>query len=105
MSGPAKEARVLMAINALQSNKKLSVYRAARIYDVPTTTLCNRIAGTTPMTERESKNRLLNKLEEEVLVQHVVDLDNWGFSPRLKDIEDIANNILASHHRPSIGKL
>jgi helix-turn-helix, Psq domain/Tc5 transposase DNA-binding domain len=105
MSGPAKEARVLMAINALQTNKKLSVYRAARIYDVPTTTLRDRIAGATPMPERESKNRLLNKLEEEVLVQHIVDLDNRGFSPRLKDIEDMANNILASRCGPPIGKL
>jgi hypothetical protein len=56
MSSPAKEARVLMAINALQSNKKLSVYRAARIYNVPTTTLHDRIASTTSMIECKSKN-------------------------------------------------
>jgi helix-turn-helix, Psq domain/Tc5 transposase DNA-binding domain len=94
-----------MAINALQSNSKLSVHKAAQIYDVPKSTLHDRINGTKPTTEYRSKNRLLGELEEEVLIQHIVDLDNRGFSPRLKDIEDMANNILASRHGPPIGKL
>jgi hypothetical protein len=94
-----------MAIGALQSNSKLSVYKAAQIYNVPEATLCSRISGTKLMIEYRSKNRLLGELEEEVLVQHIVDLDNRGFSPQLKDIEDMASNILASHHQQPIGKL
>jgi hypothetical protein len=105
MPGPANEAKILMAIKALESDKKLSVRKAAQIYDVPGTTLRDRMGGVKPITERRPKNQLLDELEEQVLIQHIVDLDERGFSPRLKDIEDIAKSILASRHGPPIGKL
>ena len=98
MSGQLKEAKMVMAIEALRNNRKLRVYKAARIYDVPNSTLHDRIDGRQSVMEHQQKNRLLNELEEEVLVQHIVDLDNREFLPRLKDIEDMANNILASHY-------
>jgi hypothetical protein len=101
----SKEARIVMAIEALQSDQKLNVHKATQIYDVPETTLRSRRKGAKPKAEDRPKTRLLNKLEEEVLVQHIVDLDNRGFSPRLKDIEDMANNILTSRHKQPIGKL
>ena len=94
-----------MAIEALKCDQKLTIHKAAQIYDVPNTSLRNRINGTTPMPEHRQKNQLLSELEEKVLIQHIVDLDNRGFSPRLKDIEDMAKSILASRHGPPIGKL
>jgi hypothetical protein len=105
MPSQSKEARLVMAIKALESDKKLSVRKAAQIYDVPEATLRYRINGRVLKAEIQSKSQLLSKLEEEVLVQHIIDLDNRGFSPQLKDVEDIAKIILTSRHRPSIGKL
>jgi hypothetical protein len=105
MPSQSKEARIVMAIRALESDQKLRIHKAAQIYDVPDATLRHRINGRAPKTEIRPKNRLLSELEEEVIIQHIVDLDNRGFSPRLKDIEDIAKNILASRHGPPIGKL
>ena len=61
--------------------------------------------GTKPIIEYQPKTRLLGELEEEVLVQYIVNLDNRGFSSRLKDIEDMVNNILMLYNRQSIGKL
>jgi len=46
----------------------------------------------------------LTKLEEEANLQHVLDLDLRGFSPRLTDAEDIANLLLADHNAGCVGK-
>ena len=105
MSNQSKEAKIVMAIKALECDQKLKVRKAAQIYDVPHSTLRDRISGKTSVTNCALEKRLLNELEEKVLVQHIIDLDNRGFSPRLKDVEDMANSILASRYGPSIGKL
>jgi len=56
MPKQSKEARVLMAIEALRSNPKLSVRKAAAIYDVPPTTLRDRMNGTTFKAEIRPQN-------------------------------------------------
>jgi hypothetical protein len=105
MSSQSKEARIVMAIEALKSDQKLTIHKAAQIYDVPNTTLRHRMDGMHSRAETRPKNQLLDELEEQVLIQHIIDLDDRGFSPRLKDIEDMAKNILTSRHGPPIGKL
>jgi hypothetical protein len=75
MPEQSKEARILMAIEALRSNPKLRVYTAAKTYDVPRTTLRQRMSGMTSRAEIRPKNRLLTELEEKVLLQHILDLD------------------------------
>jgi helix-turn-helix, Psq domain/Tc5 transposase DNA-binding domain len=105
MPEQSKEAKILLAIEALRVNPKLKVRKAANIYDVPGTTLRSRMAGTTSRAETQSKNRLLDELEEKVLLQYILDLDNRGFSPKLEAVEDIANHILASRKKQPVGKL
>ena len=70
--------------------------RAAQLYNVPFSSLRSRIAGATPAKEFRPKSHNLDELEETVLVKHILDLDDRGFSPRLEDVEDMANYILAS---------
>jgi hypothetical protein len=97
MPEQSKEARILMAIEALRSNSKLRVRKAATTYDVPPTTLRNRMTSTTFQAEYRLQGRLLDELEEKVLLEHIVNLDNRGFSPKIEGVEDIANYILTSH--------
>ena len=85
-----------MAIKALETDQKLNPNKVAKIYDVPETTLRNRMSGTPSKAETQPKNRLLDELEEKVLLEHIIDLDNRGFSPKLEAVEDMANHILAS---------
>jgi hypothetical protein len=47
----------------------------------------------------------LIELEEEVIVQHIIDLDSRGFSPRLADVEDMANYLLETRRAKRVGKL
>jgi hypothetical protein len=100
-----KEARVLLAIQALQSNPKLRVLRAAKIYDVSENTFHNRINGKASKAETRPQNRLLNKIEEKVFLEHIIDLDNREFSPKVEIVEDMANSIFASRIQQCVGKL
>jgi hypothetical protein len=47
----------------------------------------------------------LTKLEKEVIIQNILDIDTRGFALRLASIEDIANYILESRGRKYIRKL
>ena len=57
-----------MIIEALRTNPKLNIYKAAETYDMPRTMLYNIIKSTEPMTEHQLKTQLLDKLKEEVFV-------------------------------------
>ena len=39
-------------------------------------------------------NLNLTATEEEVIVQYIMQLDSWGFSPQCADVEDMANVLL-----------
>ena len=80
----------------------MRVYTAVKTYNVSRSTLYIRMSSTTSRAEIWLKNRLLNELEEKVLLQHILDLDAQGFSSKVEGVEDIANYIFKT--RP-VGKL
>ncbi len=86
-----QEARIILAIKAIRTSKKLSRRKAAKIYKVPYTTLSDRINGATSLPERRPANTNLNKLEEQIIVNYILDRDSRGFSPRQANVEDMAN--------------
>ena len=45
---PQKEGRLLLATLIYQENKILSVYKAAKLYNIPESTLQDRLKGVTP---------------------------------------------------------
>ena len=63
-----QEARIILAIEAIQSSKKLSRRSAAKIYNVPETTLRRRMAGLTARPETRPNRQKLSELEETVLL-------------------------------------
>ena len=46
----------------------------------------------------------LTSTEEWVIVQHILKLDERGYPPRLTDVEDMANSLLAERQLPPVGK-
>ena len=74
MPAQSKEARILMAIEALKSDPKLSVWRVARTYDAPGNTLCNKMNSTMFKAKTQLQNQLLTKLGDKVLLEHIVNL-------------------------------
>ncbi|APA13989.1 hypothetical protein SS1G_11203 [Sclerotinia sclerotiorum 1980 UF-70] len=57
------------------------------------------------MVDYRPKGHNLIKLEEEVLIQYIIDMDERGFAFKLSSVEDIANYILESQGAKKVGKL
>ena len=100
-----QEARIILAIKAIRSSEKISRRSAAKIYNVPESTLRDRMTGRPPRPEYRPKGHKLTELEEEVIVQKILDMDTRGFAPRLAGVEDMANFILKSRGGKCVGKL
>jgi hypothetical protein len=104
MPSPSQEGRLLLALQAIKPRGKLSIRQAAKLYNVPYTTLCDRHAGRPPRRDIRLKSIKLTLVEEEAIVQYVLDLDTRGLPPRLADVEDMANRLLAQRDSERVGK-
>jgi hypothetical protein len=84
----SNDNQINLALKALKKNPKLSLRKAAAIYNIHHTTLLRRKQGRTPRSEYQSSNRNLTNLEEQVIIERVLDLDSRAFSPRILEVED-----------------
>ena len=83
MSVVLKESKIILAIEAIRTSKKLSRRKAAKIYGVPFSTLNDRMNGRTSLRESRPAITNLTILEEEVIIRNILDMDSRGFAPRL----------------------
>lgn len=104
MSDNLSENRVLLAINAIRSTPRLSIRRAAEIYNVPPTTIYRRMNGQTAKADSYNARSNLTNIEEEVIVQYILDRDSRGFSPRVVDVGDMADLLLQKRGARHVGK-
>jgi hypothetical protein len=100
-----QEARIIIAIEAIQTSKKMSRRKAAVIYDVSESTLRDRMSGRPPRNDTRANSLNLTELEEGVIVNYILDRDSRGFSPRQADVEDIANYLRKCRRAKPVGKL
>ncbi|KAL9560627.1 hypothetical protein ACKAV7_015235 [Fusarium commune] len=98
------KARTLLALLALQNDPKLSIRRAATIYEIKEQRLRRRRNGIQSRVNWIPKSRKISDLEEEVIVQFILDLDSRGFPPRLRGVEEMANRLLADRNASPVGK-
>jgi hypothetical protein len=75
------EAQINLAMEAVRSSSKMSIRRAAILYEVPRSTLTYRLAGRNPRNETKANCHKLTEVEEEVIVRYILDLDTRGFAP------------------------
>ncbi|KAJ0125886.1 Cytochrome P450 monooxygenase yanC [Fusarium oxysporum f. sp. albedinis] len=104
MSQSTSEADIILALQAYEADPKLSLRRAAKIYDVPFRTLHYRSQGRQARNDCIPNSRKLSDLEEQVIVQYILDLDSRGFPPRHHDVEQMANRLLADRNTSPVGK-
>ena len=91
-----KEAKLLLAKQAVQLNQFSSHRKAAETYRVSETTFRRRLQGIGPQTETNARKRKLKPSEEQALVQWILDLDQRGFPPQIIDVRRMADYLLAS---------
>jgi hypothetical protein len=100
-----KEARIILAIEAIRLSKTINTRTAAKLYRVPRIIFRDRIASRTPCNEIRPNCHKLTILEEEVISRNILELDSRGFAPRLAGVENIANFILESKGAGHVSKL
>ncbi|RKK76014.1 hypothetical protein BFJ69_g7344 [Fusarium oxysporum] len=104
MSQPTVEARIILALQAYQADPKLSLRRAAFLYDVHFQTLHFRSQGRQARADCVPNGRKLSDQEEQLIVEYILNLDSRGFPSRHRDIEEIANRLLADRDTSPVGK-
>jgi hypothetical protein len=104
MSSASKEARVILALQALQNDPKLSLRAVAKLYNVPVSTLGHRRTGRAVRRDLPANSRKLTDLEEKTIVQYVIELYKRAFPIRLSGVEEMANQLLHVRDAPPVGK-
>jgi len=104
MPSTSNEAKIILALQALEKDEKLSVRAVAKIYGVARKTLGRRRAGKPARRDSPANSRNLTDLEEQTIVQYVVELYTRAFPPRLGGVEDMANQLLYARDAPPVGK-
>jgi len=83
--------------------KPLSARQAARIFNIPYSTLNDRINNRPRREESRVEKHKLKPVKEQTLVQYIIKQDARGFPMRLSGVEDIANLLLASRDGKPVG--
>lgn len=99
------EKDLILALQALYSNPKLSVRKAAIIYKVPAKTLIRRQRGQPSRHEISANCRKLSDSEEDAVVRYIIDLDSRSFPPRLGGVRDMADRLLELRDGGRVGKI
>lgn len=89
----AKEARMQSALKSWKANKKQSIGKLAKAYDVCRTTLNNRIKGRKSRREGRQNLQALSPAEENELIRWISKLTITGFSPPQKLVRQMAETI------------
>jgi hypothetical protein len=97
------EADIHLAISALNQRQILTERSAAQTYEVSRTTLQRRRAGTRARRDCQPNSRKLTKLEEEVIIRYILDLDSRGFAPTYEAVRDMADKLLAARGAGQVG--
>ena len=90
-----QEGRILIALSDLSNKKILSVRAAAALYQIPRSTLRDRLNGSKHRPEARANGLQLTAAEEESLVQWALSLDRRGACPRPCHIRVMADILLA----------
>ncbi|GMG43821.1 unnamed protein product [Aspergillus oryzae var. brunneus] len=89
-----QEGRILLAISAIKKQEIRTIAEAARIYNIPRTTLRRRLNGHTFRAETRANGHKLTQNEENSLVHWILSLDQRGAPPRPAHVREMANILL-----------
>ena len=90
-----QEGRILLAISAIKNDEICNIREAARLYNVPRTTLQRRLNGHGFRAEQRANSHKLTQNEEESIVQWTLSLDRRGAAPRPAHVREMADILLS----------
>ena len=99
--------RLELAIQAVRNGQITSIQKAAQLYDIPRTTLRDRLNGGQEQALSNRTKRKLTVTEEDILLQWILTMDKRGAPLRPSSVRDMANLLLAdrdaSKPPPTVG--
>jgi hypothetical protein len=99
-----QEGRILVTISALKNGEIHSIRKAARIFQVPRSTLGTRYHGVQIKTKKRANGLKLSANEEESLVKWILDLAKYGLPPWPSLVRHIANYLLSGRGNQHVSK-
>ncbi len=99
----SREADINLAVSALKKNQIQTERRAAATFNVSRATLHRRRAGKPARRDCQPNLKKLTKLEEEVIVNYIINLDLRRFLPTYAAMRDIADRLLAARGAGQVG--
>ncbi|KAF7575417.1 hypothetical protein PtrM4_070430 [Pyrenophora tritici-repentis] len=100
----SSEVNIHLAISAINRSQIQSIRDAAQTFEVPRTTLRRRRAGKPARADCQPNSRKLTQREEEVIISHILQLDQRGFAPTYAAIRDMADKLLAARGTSQVGQ-
>ncbi len=104
MALTSNEHQLQLTLQAFERDPQLSIRNTTQLYNIPRTTLSDRINGRSTYTDTIINSQKLTALKEEVIIRKILDLNLRGFPPRIYNVEDIANRLLATYDAIHIGR-
>ncbi|KAM4067931.1 helix-turn-helix, psq domain-containing protein [Hirsutella rhossiliensis] len=99
-----REERVLLAVRAYQQGQFKSTRKAAAAYDVPQSTVSDRLRGVIRRRDAQMNNLKLTATEETALVQWILSMDERGMPPTVAYTRRMANLLLSERGKDPVGK-
>ena len=90
-----EEGRIDIALEAYTSRQFKTLRRAAAAFNVRHQRLSDRLHGIANRRQTRPGIQKLTLIEEQTIVQFILNLDSRGFAPRLCEVADMANKMLA----------
>ena len=99
-----QEDRIELALQAFQAGHFWSYWRAAAAFNVNHYTLTRHVKGTLSQLKTPVNGYKLTPTKEQTIIQYILDLDSWGFPPRLCEVADMADKLLGARGGEPVGK-
>ncbi|USP82162.1 hypothetical protein yc1106_09436 [Curvularia clavata] len=93
-----------LAISALNTKQIETERCAAKTFNISRATLHRRRAGCPTRRDCQPNSKKLTKLEEEMIVDHILNLDSRGFAPTYAAVRDMADKLLAARGAGQVGQ-
>jgi hypothetical protein len=103
----SQEGKILLALSDLKEGRIKSLRAAAKLYQIPLTTLHARSDGRLSRIDKRPSGHKLTQTEEDSLTEWIISMDTRGAAPRSSTVRDMANILLAargSQPSSSVGK-
>ena len=91
-----QEGKVLLALDDIKNGRIKSIRAAAKLYDIPYSTLHARANHRVSREDTRANSHKLTGLEEDSLIQWIFSMDSRGAAPRRSTVREMADILLAA---------